>query len=63
VEQTLVIKVEQPSESESEVREKETSFSKESDSKRSSVQAQPKDKLPDTISSRSKTLWKLHLEL
>jgi hypothetical protein len=56
VEQTLVIKVEQPSESESAVTEKETSFSEKSDSKHSSVQAQLKEKLPDTISSRSKTL-------
>ena len=57
VEQTLVIKVEQPVASESAaVREKETSFSENSDSSRSSIQAQLQEKLPDTISSRSTTL-------
>ena len=57
VEKTLVIKVEQPVASESAaVREKETSFSENSDSSRSSIQAQLQEKLPDTISSRSKTL-------
>ena len=57
VEQTLVIKVEQSVASESAaVRDKETSFSEKSDSSRSSVQAQLNKKLPDTISSRSKTL-------
>ena len=57
VEQTLVIKVEQPVASESAaVREKETSFSENSDSSCSSIQAQLQEKLPDTISSRSKTL-------
>ena len=57
VEQTLVIKVEQPVAIESAaVREKETSFSEKSDSSRSSIQAQLQEKLPDTISSRSKTL-------
>ena len=58
VEQTLVIKVEQPVASESAaVREKETSFSENSDSNRSILlQAQLQEKLPDTISSRSKTL-------
>ena len=57
VEQSLLIKVEQPVASESAaVREKETSFSENSDSNRSSIQAQLQEKLPDTISSRSKTL-------
>ena len=57
VEQSLVIKVEEPVASESAaVREKETSFSEKSDSSRSSIQAQLQEKLPDTISSRSKTL-------
>ena len=57
VEQTLVIKVEQSVASESAaVREKETSFSENSDSNRSSIQAQLQEKLPDTISSRSNTL-------
>ena len=52
-----MIKVEQPVASESAaVREEETSFSEKSDSCRSSVQAQLNEKLPDTISSRSKTL-------
>ena len=57
VEQSLVIKVEQPVASESAaVREKETSFNEKSDSNRSSIQAQLQEKLPDTISSRSTTL-------
>ena len=57
VEQSLVIKVEQPVASESAaVREKETSFNEKSDSSRPSIQAQLKEKLPDTISSRSTTL-------
>ena len=57
VEQTLVIKVEEPVAIESAaVREKETSFSEKSDSSRSSIQAQLQEKLPDTISSRSTTL-------
>ena len=54
VEQTLVIKVEQPSDSEKEVKEKETSL--DEDSNLSPVQAQLQQKLPDIISSRSKTL-------
>ena len=57
VEQTLVIKVEEPVASDSTaMREKETSFNEKSDSSRSSIQAQLQEKLPDTISSRSKTL-------
>ena len=57
VEQSLVIKVEQPVAIKSvAVREKETSFNEKSDSNRSSIQAQLQEKLPDTISSRSKTL-------
>ena len=52
-----LIKMEQPVASESAaVREKETSFSEKSDSSHSSAQAQLQEKLPDTISSRSKTL-------
>ena len=53
VEQTLVIKVEQPSDSEKEVKEKETPL--DEDSNLSSVQVQLQQKLPDTINSRSKT--------
>ena len=54
VEQTLVIKVEQSSDLEKEVKEKETSL--DEDSNVPLVQAQLQQKLPDTISSRSKTL-------
>ena len=57
VEQTLVIKVEEPVASESAaVTEKETLFSEKSDSNQSSIQDQLQVKLPDTISSRSNTL-------
>ena len=54
VEQTLVIKVDHHQLSGEEVKEKEASFSE--DSNRSSVQVQLDQKLPDIISSRSKTL-------
>ena len=54
VEQTLVIKAEQSSDLEKKVKEKETSL--DEDSNVSLVQVQLQQKLPDTISSRSKTL-------
>ena len=54
VEQTLVIKVDHHQLSGEEVKEKEASFSE--DSNRSSLQVQLDQKLPDIISSRSKAL-------